>query len=41
VSTVFEIDEWQSIMCGKATPDGCFSGAGRADDEQVARRVHE
>jgi hypothetical protein len=37
---LIDIDERQSIMRGKATPDGRFAGAGRADDEQVVRRVH-
>jgi hypothetical protein len=37
---LIEIDERQSIMRGKPTPDGRLAGASRADDEQVARRIH-
>jgi hypothetical protein len=37
---LIDINERQSIMHGKASPDGRFAGAGRADNEQVVRRVH-
>jgi hypothetical protein len=37
---LIEIDEQQAIMRSKASSDGRLAGAGRTDDEKIARRIH-